>query len=88
MWDYKLGLVFWGSPHWGGTTKDETTQGFSDSAQFKTNAWESMSWLAGSACIMMTFHACYKVEFWNPNYSKAGSEADTRAKRQLVISPA
>ena len=21
MWDYKLGLVFWGSPHWGGNNK-------------------------------------------------------------------
>ena len=89
MWNYKLGLVFWGSPHWGSQT-DETTQGFKDSDQFKTNAWESMSWLAGSACIMMTFHECYKVEFWSPRYNTDCKKGvpDTRETRQLVVAPA
>eukprot|EP00959_Pyramimonas_sp_CCMP1952_P152108 3182378-Pyramimonas_sp.AAC.2 len=89
-WQYKLGLVFWGSPHWGETKNDEMTQRWRDSAQFKTNAWESMSWLAGSACIMMTFHECYKVEFWSPNYHQGYSKGgpDTREKRQLVVAPA
>ena len=89
MWGYKLGLVFWGSLHWGSQT-DETTQGFKDSDQFKTNAWESMSWLAGSACIMMTFHACYKVDFWSPRYNTDCKKGvpDTRETRQLVVAPA
>eukprot|EP00959_Pyramimonas_sp_CCMP1952_P265357 5548667-Pyramimonas_sp.AAC.1 len=65
--DMNLELVFWGSPHWG-TERDDTTRHFKDSATFKTNAWQSMSWLAGSACIMMTFPSYYKVEFWGPTY--------------------
>ena len=81
----ELGLVCWGSPHWG-ETADQNTRGFKDSAQFKTNAWESMAWLAGSACVLMTFHECYKVEFWGPTYTKP-KETDTRAVRELRVMP-
>eukprot|EP00959_Pyramimonas_sp_CCMP1952_P255136 5329090-Pyramimonas_sp.AAC.1 len=73
----------WGSPHWS-DSPDGTTQHFRDSNTFKTNAFESMSWLSGSAFIIETFPSRYGPEFWHPAYNKKGV-ADTRAKRSLLV---
>ena len=83
-----LGLVFWGSPHWGGD--DCSPDGMTNSSQFKTNAFESMSWLSPQALVLMTFHQQYKVEFWNPGFNSPGfnNGSDNRdPSRQLICSP-
>eukprot|EP00959_Pyramimonas_sp_CCMP1952_P316125 6616457-Pyramimonas_sp.AAC.1 len=62
----KYGLVYWGSPHWGDTSTDGNWRKWRDSAQFKTNAFESMSRLSGGALTLMTLGEHYKEEFWSP----------------------
>ena len=53
---YKIALVYWGSPHWhGNNTERERAERFRNSSEFKTNAFESMGWLSGSAFPAMAF---------------------------------
>ena len=83
-----IGLVYWGSPHWGTTAQETFTQGWKDSNQFKTNAFESMSWLAGQAIVAMTYTSNYKVEFWSPNYRQDDAGPETRVARRLIVDEA
>eukprot|EP00959_Pyramimonas_sp_CCMP1952_P173068 3616763-Pyramimonas_sp.AAC.1 len=62
--------------------------GCNSSGEFKTNAFESMSWLTGQALTMLTFAKSYKVEFWNPCYPDRKGKTDTRDPRMLVCMPA
>ena len=81
-----IGMAFWGSPHWASKDQDSVTSHMESSQEFKTNAFESMGWLAGSAMILMCFNENYKVEFWHPLFNKKhGTEPDTRDPRQLTV---
>ena len=80
-----IGLCYWGSPHWGSLHVEECTKGWKDSNQFKTNAFESMSWLAGQAIVAMVYPCCYRVELWSPNFRLKPKEPETRIARQLIV---
>lgn len=80
------GLTIWGSPHWS-HADDTTTQAWKDSNAFKTNAWESMSWLSNRGFVLMSFGEQFKPEFWHPKYNREHKKgtADTRVKRHLIV---
>lgn len=80
---HPLALAFWGSPHWG-VVNDGASTSFRDSAQFKTNAFESLSWMCPQAFIAMTFSEKYGAEFWSPKYNQTRQE-DCRCSRELRI---
>ena len=80
-------LALWGSPHWGTKTYDATAS-FADSGQFKTNAFESMSWNCNSAVVVMAWSNPFQVEFWNPNYRRLRRDRDDRVKRKLLVGSA
>ena len=80
----QYGLVFWGSPHWGEIASDSSWKKWRDSAQFKTNSMESMSWLSPNALCLMTFSEHYKVEFWTPLFNNT-DKPDNRIERKLEI---
>ena len=69
----RIALVYWGSPNWhGNNTERKHAEGLGNSSEFKTNAFESMGWLSGSAFTAMTFSSRYGVQFYHPLYNKSG----------------
>eukprot|EP00959_Pyramimonas_sp_CCMP1952_P169123 3532719-Pyramimonas_sp.AAC.1 len=81
---YEFGLAFWGSPHFSEATDDGCSKYFKSSAQFKTCAFESLSWLCPQALVVMTFTDCYQTEFWSPTFNRT-KEHDFRTPRELRI---
>ena len=83
---YNIGLVFWGSPHWS-EVKDRSRFRFRCTADFKTNAFGSMSWHSPSAFVLMTFPEKYGVEFYQPKYNEyyASMRKDPRIDRCLFV---
>jgi hypothetical protein len=77
-----VGLLLWGSPHPNPSSCDRESHGcFTTGATYKTNAFESMAWLAPSGFICMPFPQKYVVEFFQPQQPAA-------AQRILVVSKA
>ena len=63
----KLRLLIWGSPHPNPSCNDGVIHGSKAvSAQYKTQAFESMAWLCPTGVVAMTFPAKYEVEFYQP----------------------
>jgi len=81
---HPIGLVYWGSPHWA-DTRDRYNFQFKSSQEFKTSAFESMSWNAPTGVVAMSFPEVYGVEFWHPVYKKRCREADTRVEGVLLV---
>ena len=75
----KLRLLIWGSPHPNPSCNNCTIHGSKAvSAQYKTQAFESMAWLCPTGVVAMAFSAKYQVEFYQP------CSDPTAANRALV----
>jgi hypothetical protein len=75
----KLRLLFWGSPHRNPSCNDGVFHGSKAlSAQYKTQAFESMAWLCPTGVVAMPFPVKYGVEFFQP------CSDTTAANRALV----
>ena len=63
----KLRLLIWGSPHPNPSSNNGVIHGSKVvSAQYKTQAFESMAWLCPTGVVAMAFPAKYEVEFYQP----------------------
>lgn len=80
---HPISLVYWGSPHWS-HEPDDMTLHFKTSSEVKTNAVESLAWLAKNAFILITFGCEYQVEFWQPRFKKSESDG-FRSQRSLLV---
>ena len=83
----RFSLVYWGSPHWADSDAEQN-HGCSHRTtndEFKTNAFESMAWLAPDAAVMMTFSSAYKLEFYHPLWKKPQI---LFGSRQLIVAEA
>ena len=81
----KVGLLFWGSPHPNPSSCDGSNHGSREvGSGFKTNAFESMAWLAPGAFVAMTFPVKYMVEFYQPlHHAQAQSRTLIVAKAHV-----
>lgn len=87
--DIEYGLVYWGSPHWGTIEFQQEAKAWKSSSQFKSNAFESMSWGSPHGMVAMTYKDDYKVELWSPTYRdpRYRSKPDPRSPRSLIVAP-
>lgn len=68
----KVGMLLWGSPHPNPSACTGQYHGSHDTgADYKTQAFESMAWLAPEAFIAMPFPEKYRVEFYQPLHHKS-----------------
>ena len=67
----EIGLLFWGSPHFNSSAcSDEHHGSMKSGATYKTEAFESIAWMAPRAFVIMPFPDKYRVEFYQPQYDK------------------
>lgn len=75
----EIGLLCWGSPHFNASACSGAHHGSMKSgASYKTEAFESMAWMAPRGFVIMTFPDKYRVEFYQPQY-------DTNAEHRILM---
>ena len=77
----ELRLLVWGAPHCNPSSGSGLMHGSSaeTSAEWKTDAFESMAWLCPKGTVIMTFPPKYRVEFSQP------AQFHPAHPRQLVV---
>jgi hypothetical protein len=64
-----LKFLMWGSPHPRASSDESKCHGCSSiSAEYKTNAFESMAWLAPMGSVFMMFLSKFRVELYQPRH--------------------
>jgi len=74
-----LKFLMWGSPHPNASSSNSDFHGSNaTSSVYKTNAFESMAWLAPSGSIFMAFPEKYRVEMYQPMH-------DLQATNRILV---